>query len=165
MNTKSNSEGSRCPHCHSETEISRSEVRPLPGDLAMEEFEALVRAEWRRRLGPSRYPGYHPGELIRALGRATVWADWGLLSKIKTEMEWIIADLRLKGAGRQEIRHELAVLVRAIRAVLWKAGVQAEAAQQLVAPLRMVIDKILSFPAPEEEVWAGPSPQEERGSV
>ena len=141
----------RCPHCGHETEVPRQAVRPLPGSLSIDEFEALVRAEWRRRLGADSYGRSHPGALIRSLVASETGE--GDAERLVDAVEQVMADLRSIGAGREQIRHELAVLARSIRTVLRNAGMSAAEAEAFVEPLRQRLEDVLGWPDPTDPFW------------
>lgn len=115
----------------------------------MHEFEVLVRNEWRRRLGPKAYRRAHPRGIVRALASI---AEDSAAAKHRTRLEQeiveVISDLRAEGAGRSEVRRELAKLVQGMRAVLRRADVDSEVAESFVAPARDAVEETLAYPSP-----------------
>lgn len=139
-----------CPHCHRETEIPRSAGPVVAGGLRLEEFQALVRNEWRRRLGPESYGRAHSDRIAGALALFASNPDSAALRERLEEEVWCAAaDILATGAGRKEVRREMAKLLHAIRAVLGDRGVDVRTAcETYLEPGRAVIAEILDYPDP-----------------
>ena len=141
----------RCPHCGSSTGLDREMADVLPVALSLTEFEALIRNEWRKRLGPEAYARAHDTDLIRTLTLLTHAAEEGdPQGDLEEAVELLVADLRVEGAGWGKVRHEVAVLVHAMRRVLRAAGAETSVAEAFVEPARVALESVLDFPVPAE---------------
>ncbi|MFQ5538461.1 MAG: hypothetical protein ACE5GJ_13540 [Gemmatimonadota bacterium] len=146
--------GDRCPYCDEITTVPRLGAHDLPGGLSHHEFETLVRAEWRRRLGPESYGRLHPSRLIGLLadrmpqraGDGSAPGRTDSNDDLVSELEFVIADLRREGLGRRDIQRELTELGRAMRAVLRRQGVRKRTAAEFTAPLITELDRLLGWP-------------------
>jgi hypothetical protein len=140
---------SRCPHCGTVTEVDREVADVLPVPLSLTEFETLIRNEWRKRLGPEAYARAHGTDLIRTLTLLThASSGEGPGASLGEAVERLVADLRVEGAGRGKVRHELAVLAHSMRRVLRDAGAEPSVAEAFVKPVRSALEAVLDFPAP-----------------
>jgi len=139
----------RCPHCGTETGIERAGAMALPGGLYLEEFEILVRNEWRRRLGPDSYVRAHETRLIRALA-AVAMAPGPVdgTELLMRELEPVLSDLAAAGRGRRAVRKELRHLFKAVRAVLIHAGGAPVQVEAFTATTRRALDIALGYPTP-----------------
>jgi len=124
-----------CPFCGTDTGLAR-QPEPGLGTLSIDEFETLVRGEWRLRLGAGAYDRAHSVGLVRAL------LVYGL--EPRSPVRRLIVDHLLyreltkygmSGACQREIRRELRVLLEAVDAVLRVSGVTAARAEAFVTAL------------------------------
>ena len=116
-------------------------------DPSHDEFEALVRNEWRRRLGRASYARTHGTRLISTLASMAVDPEnEELEADLAREVVGLIAELRAEGSGWGAVRHEAAKLVHAIRTVLRDAGADATRAAAFVQPARAALETTLGFP-------------------
>lgn len=139
-----------CPLCHHETDIFRSTGPLVEGGLRLDEFQVLVRNEWRRRLGSDAYGRAHSDEIVRLLVLLSSNPDSAVLRERLKDQVWLaVADIHATGGGRQEVRREMAKLLHAIRAVLKEAGVDVKTAcRAYLEPGRRAIEAVLPYPAP-----------------
>lgn len=137
-----------CPHCGEETQIFRSTGPLLAGGLRLDEFQVLVRNEWRRRLGPGAYGRAHSDEIVRVLVLlASAPESVTLRAQLEDEVWSAVADILATGGGRQAVRHEMAGLLHAIRSVLRDAGVAArEVHETYLDPGRRALAEVLDYP-------------------
>lgn len=138
-----------CPRCHHETQVFRSTGPLVEGGLRLDEFQVLVRNEWRRRLGPDAYGRAHSDQIARLLVLLASNPDSAALRERLKDQVWLaVADIHATGGGRQEVRREMAKLLQAIRAVLKEAGVDVEkACRTYLEPGRRAIEGVLDYPA------------------
>jgi hypothetical protein len=124
-----------CPFCGTDTGLPR-QPEPELRTLSIDEFETLVRGEWRRRLGAGAYDRAHSAGLVRAL------LVYGL--EPRSPVRRLIVDhllyreltkYGLGGACQREIRRELRVLLEAVDAVLRSSGVAPARAEGFVTAL------------------------------
>lgn len=139
-----------CPHCHRETGLPRGAGPVLPGGLRLDEFRVLVRNEWRRRLGPDAYGRNHVGRIAGTLADLAADPESARVrGRLREEVWEAVARVLATGAGRDEVRRELAKLVQAIRAVLLDAGVDSRTVRDTyVRTAREALDDILNYPPP-----------------
>ena len=128
-----------CPACGSHVETLDT-LQEHIGDLPVDEFAALVRARWRRRLGRRAYRREHSTPLIRALAaHALEPASPIRMVVLEEELTLEVARLRADGLNRPQVGRELYHLARVAADVL--AGCGLETAQ--AAPMIETIDRRL----------------------
>ena len=123
-----------CPYCGEEAQAVP--VEAVIGSLSLNEFEAMVRSEWRHRLGRRAYRRHHPRELIRAL---LIYAlePWSaaLDSALEQLLTEEVARLRAAGLTRPQIQRELFHLSHVIWNVLNESGIPLGEATKLMATM------------------------------
>ncbi|HUG42253.1 MAG TPA: hypothetical protein VMM12_17440 [Longimicrobiales bacterium] len=98
-------------------------VQERIGDLPVDEFTALVRTRWRRRLGRRAYLREHSTRLIRALAaNALEPASPIRLVVLEEELTLEVARLRADRLNRPRVRRELYHLARVTAEVLARCG-------------------------------------------
>ena len=140
----SNSVMTTCPLCRGDTGIER-QLDPELGPLSLDEFETLVRNEWRRRLGSRSYTREHSRTIIRALLVYALGPESPVRSTvIKQLIWWKLTTLGAAGLTAAAVRHEFHELTLAVRHVLNDAGVPSERTARLIdaieAKLRNTLD-------------------------
>jgi hypothetical protein len=124
-----------CPFCGTDTGFSR-QPEPELGTLSIDEFEALVRGEWRLRLGAGAYDRAHSAGLVRALLVYGLKPDSPVRCVIAGQLLYReLTKYGTSGAGQREIRRELRVLLEAVDAVLRSSGVTPARAEAFVTAL------------------------------
>lgn len=135
-----------CPFCQSETAVDRA-GQPELGSLSLDEIEALVRNEWRRRIGPDGYRRRHPRALIRAL---VLFALDPLDTEREREVEdqlWDeIAMLETWGLSRAAKREELRDLAHSVWDVLTASDMEFAEGLALLERIENKIWGVLSWP-------------------
>jgi YHS domain-containing protein len=135
-----------CPYCHETTEIDRGPGVRIEG-IRLHELEALVRSEWRRRLGSESYHRRHPEQLIRALALYALIPNSPVLEDELESSIWdVVAELASETKSRTEIQHELGELVMAIRTVLKSNGVPWDRILTLTDPVRTWVESVMDWP-------------------
>lgn len=112
-----------CPACGGETGIDRNlDPDREPGQLTLDELEALARNEWRRRLGPHTYARRHSRALVRALIVHALAPESPVRQAVVDQLIWWeVAELGSWGLSRADLRREFAELTAAVRDVLLRA--------------------------------------------
>jgi YHS domain-containing protein len=135
-----------CPYCGDNTEADRGAGVSIEG-IRLHELEALVRSEWRRRLGSESYHRRHPEQLIRALALYALIPSSPILEGELESSIWdVVAELASETKSRTEIQNELGELVMAIRAVLKRNGVPWDRILTLTDPVRTWVDSMMDWP-------------------
>lgn len=111
-----------CPFCGTDTGIERQTFPDL-GSLSLEEFETLVRNEWRRGLRKRNEKGAyrrrHPRKFIRSLILYALAPDSPVRDGVVDQALWAeVAELEVWGSSRRFIQAELLRLSQAIWEVL-----------------------------------------------
>lgn len=111
-----------CPYCGDETRVERAPLSELRS-LSLDEFEALVRNEWRRRLarrgGRRVYRRRHPRRFIRALLAYALAPESPVRTRVVDDLLWQeVAEMEAWGFSRRLIQTELLRLSQAIWEVL-----------------------------------------------
>lgn len=136
-----------CPHCGTDTGIVR-EREPSLGSLSLDEFETLVRSEWRRRLGKNAYRRPHSRALIRALVVFALKPESPIRSAVVEELLWKeIAAFEAGGLNRWLIQAELLRLSQAIWEVLSLADLELDHSQTLMERISRKLLRTPSWPA------------------
>lgn len=157
----------RCPYCGGDAR-GALEARPVVGRLSREEFETLVRGEWRRRVGGSAYAREHSRDLVRALflyalapdEPAYVQAVERLLAEREPSVEETAADA-------PAARDDGLPLSAAFWDVLSNSGLPLDQAARLME----IVDRRLQWHSPGPQGWtrtsaaAGQMPQQPRGAA
>jgi len=139
----SNSAVTMCPLCRGDTGIER-QVEPELGSLSLDEFETLVRNEWRRRLGPRSYPRDHSRTIIRALLVYALSPESPVRSTVvKQLIWWKLTALGAVGLNATAVRHEFHELTLAVRRVLNDAGLPSERAALLIDTIEEKLGRTL----------------------
>lgn len=121
-----NSVAVSCPLCGGDTGIER-QLDPELGPLSLNEFETLVRNEWRRRLGSRCYTREHSRAVIRALLFYALTPESPVRSKLIQQLIWWeLTTLGTLGLDVAAVRYELRELALSIRHVLNDAGLPSE---------------------------------------
>lgn len=136
-----------CPFCGTATSVRR-QPEPEIGSLALDEFETIVRGEWRRRVrrreGPRAYRRPHPRALIRALIVYALQPDSPVRGTAVDELLWSqIAILETWGLNRRQIRAELLRLSQAIWDVLSRTELEFDRSRTL---MEQIDRKLLEVP-------------------
>lgn len=135
-----------CPYCHDTTEVDRGTGVSIEG-IRLHELEALVRSEWRRRLGSESYHRRHPEQLIRALALYALIPNSPVLAGELESSIWdVVAELAGETKSRTEVQSELGELVMAIRAVLKRNGVPWDRILTLTDPVLTWVDSMMDWP-------------------
>lgn len=143
--TARSKEARSCPACGGRVEL-RETVQERVGDLPLDEFVALVRARWRRRLGRRSYRREHSPRLIRALvSHALDPASPIRAMVVDEELTLEVARLRADGLNRAQIRRELYHLANVAAEILARSGLEAARA----APMVEAIDRRVTAAMPE----------------
>lgn len=138
--------GGTCPYCHEATVAGRSPGLGVEG-IRLHELEALVRNEWRRRLGPDSYHRRHPPGLIRAVAFCAIHPGSKVLEDALESLIWDeVAELSTEAKSRKTIQCELGELVMAMRAVLKHNGVAWGRVLDLTDPVRRKMEAVLGWP-------------------
>lgn len=124
-----------CPYCGTDTGIGRRDPGVL-GRISLDEFETLVRNEWRRRLGKGAYVRRHRRLLVRGLLEFAIRpadpvrecvADRLLAAEVER--------MRAHGLGPRDVQVEFLRLSQATWDVLSTAGLELDRAVTLMARL------------------------------
>lgn len=139
-----------CPFCQTETGISRG-IAPELSSLSLDEFETLVRNEWRRRIGKrngkSAYHRLHPRQFIRALIVYAVKPESPVRSTVVDELLWKeVSELAAWGFSRRRIQGELLRLSQAIWEVLSRTDLELDRDCTLMERIDKKILAVLSWP-------------------
>jgi hypothetical protein len=139
-----------CPYCGVETGIQR-ETTPELSSLSLDEFETLVRNEWRRRLGRrmggSAYRRQHPRAFIRALIVYALDAESAVRSGIVDELLWKeVSELQAWGFSRRRIQGELLRLSQAIWDVLSETDLEFDRTRTLMERIDKKLLVALGWP-------------------
>ncbi len=139
-----------CPYCGIETGIRREPVPELRS-FSMDEFETLVRNEWRRRLskrmGKSAYRREHPREFIRALIVYALQPESPIRNSIVDDMLWKeVAELEAWGFSRRHIQGELFRLSQAIWDVLSQGDLEFDRSSTLMERIDEKVLTVLGWP-------------------
>lgn len=147
--TRGASAGTRCPVCETDTGVQR-ERGPgvLAGYLSLDEFQVLVRNEWRRRLGPPAYGRAHPVLVVRLLAEmASQGPTPDRERRFTREVDRLAAALVVGGRERADVRWEVHQLLRAARLVLERAGVGEGAVRTFMAGALRAVRRALAYPS------------------
>lgn len=121
-----------CPACGGHVETLDT-LQERIGDLPVDEFAALVRARWRRRLGRRAYLREHSTRLIRALAAHAIEPASPIrLVVLEEELTLEVARLRTDGLNRPQVRRELYHLARVTSEVLGGCGLDATRAAPMI---------------------------------
>jgi hypothetical protein len=139
-----------CPFCGRDTGLVRIPASELSA-LSLEEFETLVRNEWRRRLryehGEKAYRRKHPRALIRALIVYALKPESPVRSRVVDEHLWRhVSELESWGLSRAQMRLELLSLSQAIWDVLSNAGVEFDRSCTLMERVDGKLHSTLGWP-------------------
>lgn len=134
-----------CPFCGADTGIER-EVLPDLGSLSLDEFDTLVRNEWRRRLrrrhARGAYGRRHPRRFIRSLILYALAPESPVRDRIVEEGLWQqVAELEAWGLSRRLIQAELLRLSQAIWEILSRTHLDFD---RSVTLMRRIDDKVLA---------------------
>ena len=143
-----------CPFCGTDTGLAR-QPEPELCTLSMDELEALVRGEWRRRLGPAAYAEAHSAALVRALLVYALCPDSPVRSCIADQLLYReLTKYGVRGTTQREIRSEFRALLEAVHAVLEShevaPGTTAALVTRLVDRLRAALGWWIVPPDPED---------------
>jgi hypothetical protein len=126
-----------CPLCRGDTGIER-QLDPELGSLSLDEFETLVRNEWRRRLGSGSYARDHSRTIIRALLVYALSPESPVRSTvIKQLIWWKLTALGAVGLNATAVRNEFTELTLAVRHVLNEAGLPSERTTRLIEAIEV----------------------------
>ncbi|NIW36066.1 MAG: hypothetical protein GWN32_05905 [Gemmatimonadetes bacterium] len=119
--------------------------------MSLQEFETLVRNEWRRRLrrrlGKSAYRRRHPRAFIRALIVYALAPDSPVRDRIVDELLWKeVAELEAWGFSRRRIEGELLRLSQAIWDVLSRSDLEFDRSSTLMERIDQKILSALAWP-------------------
>ncbi len=139
-----------CPFCGTDTGIPRR-VAPELSSLSLDEFETLVRNEWRRRLrkrnGKSAYSRYHPRSFIRALILYALKPESPVRSIAVDELLWKeVSELEAWGFSRRRIQGELLRLSQAIWGVLSQTDLKFDRSRTLTQRIEDKVVAVLDWP-------------------
>lgn len=137
--------GTHCPHCGTQTDISRGDAPILPGGLHLHEFEILVRNEWRRRLGPEAYDRAHEARLVRTLANVVAARDSDGAAELRDELDQVVADIAAVGRGRAAVRQEVNELLQAMESVFTNAGADPAATTPTLRSARRVLEGAMGY--------------------
>lgn len=136
----------RCPYCGSETTMARTLDPLLGGHLSLEEFEVLVRGEWRRVLGRAAYDRVHEARLARSLVALAAEPDSEAAhASLRAGLDQVVADLASTGAGRDAVRGEIHALFLAMYNVLTRAGASTERSAALRVASERAVEMALGY--------------------
>ena len=139
----SNSVETSCPLCGGDTGIERPLDHEL-GPLSLDEFETLVRNEWRRRLGPRSYTRDHSRTIIRALLVYALGPESPVRSTVIQQLIWWeLTTLGAMGLDAAAVRYEFHELMLAVRHVLKDAGLPSERTARLIGTIEAKLRDIL----------------------
>lgn len=144
-----------CPVCGTSTAIERDLQLSL-GGLSLGELEALVRGEWRRRLGPDGYSRPHRRSLIRALLVYALVPESPVRASILRDRLWDeVSALEVTGLSRRGVEKELRQLIGALEVVLEGTALPSEERREVIRRIDRALRGELGWPALEwEEVSA-----------
>lgn len=142
-----------CPYCGVETGIDREPFSDL-SSLSLEEFETLVRNEWRRRLGKragrSAYRRRHPRRFIRALIAYALAPESPVRDRVVDDLLWgEVAEMEVWGFSRRLIQAELLRLSQAIWEVLSRTDLDFDHSVTLMQRIDAKVLRTLSWPMEE----------------
>ena len=139
-----------CPFCGDETGIPR-DIAPELTSLSLDEFETLVRNEWRRRLGnrlgESAYRRQHPRAFIRALIVFALRPESPVRDQVVEELLWReVSELEAWGFSRRHIQGELFRLSQAIWEVLSRTNLEFDRSSTLMERIDEKLHTALGWP-------------------
>lgn len=146
-----------CPFCGVDTGIERQPVPDL-GSLSLEEFETLVRNEWRRRLRrrdeSGAYRRRHPRKFIRSLILYALAPDSPVRNAIVDQaLSEEFAELEVWGPSRRFIQAELLRLSQAVWEVLSRADIEFDRSVTLMERIDRKILQALPWTAGDGMAW------------
>ncbi len=137
----------RCPFCGSRVPLEMDPEAPELEGVPLDSLETLVRAEWRRRLGPDSYEREHTRALIRVLLVSALLPESPVVQVQVQELLWAeVAMLLALGFSRVAIQHELGELIMAVRAVLRESGAPWERVLHRTDAVHASIRRVLDWP-------------------
>lgn len=140
-----NSVAVSCPLCGGDTGIER-QLDPELGPLSLNEFETLVRNEWRRRLGSSGYTREQSRAVIRGLLLYALIPDSPVRSKLIQQLIWWeLTTLGTLGLDVAAVRHEFRELAPSIHHVLNDAGLPSERTARIVDTIEAKLSDTLHW--------------------
>jgi len=140
-----------CPHCGTATPFPR-EPDPELGGVSFEEFEVLVRNEWRQRLGSQAYERVHSRRLIRAVAVLAL-EPWSPIRTLIVERLLWQELVRWGEAGlcRADVERELDELGAALGHQLRITRGNTDTTRQAIARVRARLAAVLQQPTKEVE--------------
>lgn len=136
----------RCPYCGSSTPIPRAPDPRLGDYLSIEEFELLVRGDWRRILGRDAYDRAHEARIVGTFVALVAVPDADAAqADLRAEVDQLIADLASTGAGREAVRTEVQALFHAMDNVLSRVGAPPRLSAGLRTSATQAIEEALGY--------------------
>lgn len=121
-----------CPYCGTDTGIARRDPAVL-GHISLDEFETLVRNEWRRRLGRRAYRRRHRRLLVRGLLELAIRPDDPVRERVADRLLAAeVERMRAHGLGAVDVELEMLRLSQATWDILSTAGLDLGVASGLM---------------------------------
>ncbi len=143
-------EQQRCDACGQTAAVLQEAASGRVGIRTIDECVALIRAEWRRRLGHRAYARDHSMRLIRTILVYALLPE-SAVRRIALEQELVleVARLRAEGLNRAQVGRELYHLLLAAEKVVAKSGLpEVEAAAMIEALDRGLHDMVMECTVP-----------------
>ena len=150
-------EEQRCDTCGQTAAVLLEAGSASVGARTIDECVALIRSEWRHRLGHRAYRRDHSMRLIRTILVYALLPE-SAVRRVALEQELLmeIARLRAEGLNRAQVRRELYHLLLAAEKVVAKSGLpEVEAAPMIEALDRGFHDAVMERPVPSTSTDQG----------